>query len=74
MRELKELFLVDSMLNLIIKFWNWLSGKKTYLAMGLLFVYGGLSYLGADLLWLKDAAMWLGGVGLVHGFFKGVVK
>ena len=62
------------MTNYFIKVWDLLSGKKTYISMGLLFVYGGLSYVGVDLQWLKDAALWLGGVGLIHGMYKGVVK
>ena len=74
MNKNNELFLIDSMTNYIIDFWNWLSGKKSKIALALLFVYGGLSYVGVDLLWLKDAALWLGGVGLAHGLFKGVVK
>lgn len=50
--------------------WNFLNGKKTYLAMALLFVYGGLSYLGFEYVWLKDVALLIGGIGLTHGAVK----
>ena len=53
-------------MNYLIKAWEWMSGRKTYFAMFLLFVYGGLSYIGVELEWLKDAALWLGGGGLIH--------
>ena len=57
-------------MNYLIKAWEWMSGRKTYFAMFLLFVYGGLSYIGVELEWLKDAALWLGGVGLIHRIVK----
>lgn len=70
MKNIEELFLVDQVMNYFIEVWNWLSGKKTYIAMALLFVYGGLTYLGVDLPWLKDVALWLGGIGLAHAAMK----
>ena len=57
-------------MNYITQVWAWLSGKKTTIAMILLFVYGGLSFLGTDLPWLKDIAVWLGAIGLGHKAVK----
>lgn len=61
-------------MNILIKIWNFLSGRKTYIAMFLLFIYGGLSFIGTELVWLKDLALLLGGIGLAHGVFKGIKK
>ena len=77
MKIIEEYFLGDTLYNTMVNIINWLgnawkflSGKKTYIGMGLLFVYGGLAYLGVDLVWLKDMALWLGGVGLLHKVTK----
>ena len=76
MKLIEEYFLGDTLYNNMVNIINWLgnawkflSGKKTYIGMGLLFVYGGLAYLGVELGWLKDVALVVGGTGLIH---KGV--
>lgn len=65
-----NIYLIDDYIMDFKSIWNWLNGKKTYLAMALLFLYGGLAALGYDLVWLKDTALFLGGVGLAHGVYK----
>lgn len=57
-------------MKILLKTWNWLNGKKTYIAMTLLFVYGGLAYIGIDLPFIKDIALILGGFGLAHKGYK----
>lgn len=61
-------------MNIITATWDYLNGKKTYIAMGILFIYGGLSFIGYDFVWLKEIALLLGGVGLIHGAYKGVTS
>ena len=74
MNKIIEIFFIDTIMNYLIEVWNWLSGKKSKIALALLFIYGGLSYLGIELTLLKDIALWLGGVGVLHGAFKAIVK
>ena len=54
----------------LLKLWNWLDGRKTKIGVLLLFVYGGFSYVGVELDWLKAVALWVSGAGLVHGAYK----
>lgn len=50
--------------------WNFFDGHKTKLGMLALFVYGGLSFVGVELEWLKQLGIWLGFVGLAHSGYK----
>lgn len=59
-------------MNILTKAWNFLNGKKTYIAMAILFVYGGLAFIGIDVKWLEEIGLMLGGVGLAHGVIKGL--
>ena len=56
-------------MNYFLEVWNWLNGKKTTIAMILLFIYGGLAFIGYDFPWLQMIALSLGAGGLLH---KGV--
>ena len=71
---MQEVYFIDSIINSFMnylsKVWDWFSGKKTTFAMIILFVYGGLSFVGVELPFLRDIGMWLGAVGLAHKAVK----
>lgn len=64
LNKLKE----DTQMGNIVKF---LDGKKTYLALFLFFVEGGLAAIGHPLPLLKEIALALGTLGAGHKLIKG---
>lgn len=54
----------------LLPIWSWLNGKKTTIGMVLMFLYGGLSAVGVDVPALRDAAVFVGGIGLAHKAVK----
>ena len=52
------------------KFGMFLNGKKTFFGLACLFVYGGLSYVGVELNWLKDLGTWITALGAAHKLAK----
>ena len=69
---MRKLFLIDDFVeDMILKgTWDFLNGKKTKIGMVVLFIYGGLTYLGYDMAWLKDIGLLIGSVGVIHGAYK----